>query len=100
MEIPEFALPFRFAGGDVATVEQGGEEDIANCVFAVCASRPGQFWDNPDFGFPDLFASPMPLNPMQIQAIIEAQEPRASLLVSVNASLYEEAIANANIQVG
>lgn len=100
MEVLEFDLPFRFSGGDAVTVEQGSEEDIANCVFAACASRPGQFWDNPDFGFPDMFAFPMPLSATQIQSLIEGLEPRASVLVQVNQSLYEEAIVNANIQVG
>jgi len=98
-DVPHFDVPFRIVKGQAAVNEQGSPEDLAACVFAVCASEPGQFFDLPDFGFPDLFGSQLPVDPSALASIIEGQEPRARLLAEVNPQLYDRAILEANIQV-
>lgn len=99
-EVPHFDLPFRYSGGVAAVNEQGSDADVADCVFAVCATEPGQFLDLPDFGLPDLTFSQMPISASQLLGPIARWEPRAHTLVTVNPSLLDEAVENANIEVG
>lgn len=99
-EIPHFDLPFRYSQGVVAVNEQGSDADIVDCVFAVCATEPGQFLDLPEFGLPDPTFSQMPVPASQILGPIARWEPRAVTLAQINPSLLDEAVENANIEVG
>jgi hypothetical protein len=97
--IPHFDLPFRYHNGQAAVNEQGTDADIAACVFAVCATEPGQFLDTPLFGLPDLVGSQVPIPTSAVIGPISRWEPRARILAEVNPSLLNAAIQNANVEV-
>jgi hypothetical protein len=100
MAIPQFDLPFRIVNGQESLTVQGSEEDVANNVFAVCASTPGQFLDLPEFGLPDLVGETVPIPTSALILPISRWEPQAEVLAEVNPSLLDAAIQNANIEVG
>jgi len=98
--IPHFALPLRYHAGVAGINEQDSDADVAACVFAVCITEPGQFLDLPGFGLPDITFGQEPLAPSAILGPISRWEPRASALVTTSPSLLDEAIVNANVQIG
>lgn len=99
-EIPHFDLPFRYHGGAPAVNEQGSDDDVSACVFAVVATEPGTFLDLPDFGLPDPTFSQEPIDPATILGPISRWEPRAVALAETNPSAFDDAIENVNIEVG
>lgn len=99
MAIPQFDLPFRILNGQESLTEQGSDEDVANNVFAICASTPGQFLDLPTFGLPDLVGEDVPIPASTIVQPISTWEPQAKVLVEVNPALFDTAVQNANVQV-
>jgi len=100
VSVPHFDLPFRYFNGSAAVVEQSSVEDVANCVFAVCATEPGQFNDAPEFGLPDLTFEQEPINRQRILGPISRWEPRAKVLAELNPTVLDSAIVNANLQIG
>lgn len=50
---PKIAFPFQMEGSEVACVEQDSIEEIADCVEVVVRTRPGQRYDDPEFGLRD-----------------------------------------------
>lgn len=99
MAIPQFDQPFRIVNGQESVVEQGSDDDVANNVFAVCATTLGQFLDLPLFGFPDLVGEVVPIPTSTIINPISVWEPQARILAEVNPSLFDTAVQNANVQV-
>jgi hypothetical protein len=99
VEVPHFGLPFQYVNGAPLVVEQNSDEDVANCVFAVAASEPGQFLDEPEFGTADPTFEQEPVNPRQFLQPIARWEPRAVAVAETNPDLLDEAIVNATIQI-
>lgn len=50
--VRRIALPFRFQGKGVATIEQDDPAEVEQCVRAVLAYAPGYRRGAPDFGAP------------------------------------------------
>jgi hypothetical protein len=98
--VPHFDVPFRYQGGAPVVNEQGSDADVAACVFAVVATEPGVFLDLPDFGLPDPTFSQEPIDPATILGPISVWEPRARALLEITPSILDDAIENANIEVG
>lgn len=100
MAIPQFDLPFRFSGADFVTTEQGQPPDIANCIFAVCVTEPGQFLDLPQFGLSDLTFEQEPIPTAKLHDAIAVWESRLPIALTANPAVVDEAIENINIEVG
>lgn len=81
---PHFDLPFRFKGstGNAVVVEQDSFDDVANCVEAICRTPYGFREDSPTFGFPQVELTNQPVISADVESIVAAQEPRASLMFS------------------
>lgn len=80
---PHFVFPLRLdTTGHIATVEQDSDEDILSCVYVALktpiGSRPGL----PDFGVDDYTFATGVVQLPELQAQIQASEPRADLSLS------------------
>lgn len=78
---PHFDLPFRLTGKSFATVQQDSPEDVANCVECIVRTPLGFREDTENFGLDDLTFENQPLNLEEIKTRIQAQEPRATLML-------------------
>jgi phage baseplate assembly protein W len=76
-DIPHLAMPFKYVAGKPVVVEQGSEDEIAQCVEVVLRTHPGQRKELPDFGCADLAFRAMPLHTADLDAAIARDEPRA-----------------------
>jgi hypothetical protein len=99
VEVPHFSLPFQYIAGAPLVNEQDSEEDVAACVFAVVASEPGQFLDEPLLGLADPTFEQEPLLPDQFLAPVTKWEPRAVALAETNPDLFDAAVVNATLTV-
>jgi hypothetical protein len=83
--IPHMAWPFKFAGVQLAHVEQDSIDDLEQSVHAWLVTPRGSRPLSPDFGIDDPTFGPG-LNAARLQADIEASEDgRASVTVTVTA---------------
>lgn len=82
--IPHLNLPLQFGGGQYFTVEQDTTAEVAACVAAIVAFPIGYREDEPDFGIPDPAFQTQPVDPAEIEEVVEAYEPRAALTVSAS----------------
>lgn len=98
-EIPHFAWPFRYMGGEAVVNQQGSADDVLACVSAVLGTEPGQIFDEPDFGVPDPTFEQEPISTAAIVGPVSHWEPRATLLAETNPSALDAAIANVNLKV-
>lgn len=99
MSIPRFALPLRYKNGSALVNEQDSIDDIADCVYAVCSTHPGDRQELPDFGLtdPTFDQEPLPVATMQIQ--IEQWEPRATILINSAPDRFDFSVVNAQVNV-
>lgn len=98
---PHFDIPFRLtSGGSAALVEQNTFEDITNCVEVIVRTPLGFRDDAPEFGFPDLALLQQPIVTKDLIELIEAQEPRASILMTEHPDYLDNLIDRVTIQVG
>lgn len=103
VEVPHFALPFRFetdptGEAHAAVNEQDSPDDIADCVQAILMCPLGFRLELPDFGVRDqTFGSPG-ANLDDIQAAISLYEPRADVLIESDPSQLDRLIDNVHIR--
>jgi phage baseplate assembly protein W len=102
---PHFDLPFRFSGStginkSAVVAEQNSFEDIANCVEAIVRTPIGFRNDAPQFGFPTLELLEQPIVSSDVVSIVQAQEPRATILISEMPDLIDSLIDRLTVQVG
>jgi hypothetical protein len=89
------AFPIVFANGQIQTVPQGSEADIAGCIAIVCSYTPGTRRGRPGFGVPELnFDDRVEVGALK-DAVL-ANEPRAA---NVSASVLREAAGVAGVQL-
>lgn len=72
---PDVLIPAR-----AKTVEQGSKDEIAQCVFAILNTVPGQRTDDPGWGFPDQTFRQGGVDLNELRRVVEEHEPRASVL--------------------
>lgn len=77
--IPHLRYPFS-VGAKVATVDQGSPDEIAQCVYAVLATAPGDRTEEPEFGFPPQLFRQGGVDLEELRRSVEEHEPRASVL--------------------
>lgn len=70
--VPKSRVPF-----DLGTVEQDSREEIAQCVYVICATPLGSRSDQPEFGISDVAFRKGGVDLTEIRAAIERWEPRA-----------------------
>lgn len=80
--IPKLSIPLRFTGGRLAVVEQGSDDEIAACVYAVIATPRGSRLEEPDFGVEDAEFDELPLDTDEWVEQVGIWEPRAEVSTS------------------
>lgn len=102
--IPHFAVPFRFSGRHVETVQQDSIDDIAGCVEVIMRTPIGARSERPNFGIPDLAFRNFQKGIVgpDIEAMIVNLDPRIhvefaesfdafdSLIARVTANVYQQ----------
>lgn len=99
---PHFSYPFRFGSGadkHALVNEQGTDEDIIDCVIAICKTPTGFRLDLPDFGVPELLFDEMPLRIDDVETALEKWEERASYRVTTEPHFRERLSAILSIYV-
>lgn len=99
VSIPHFALPLRYLNGSAQVNEQDSLDDIADCVYAICVTDPGDRTDLPDFGLLDMTFGQEPLSAGAAQNQIEQWEPRAQILITLAPDQYDQAVVNGQVNV-
>jgi phage baseplate assembly protein W len=99
VSIPHLALPLRYQNGSAVVNEQDSLDDIADCVYAICVTNPGDRSDLPDFGLLDMAFGQQPLSATAAQTQIEQWEPRAQILIDLAPDQYDQAVVNAQVNV-
>lgn len=99
VSVPHLALPLRYLNGSALVNEQDQPDDIADCVYAICKTNPGDRIEMPDFGLLDPAFGQEPLPASAIQSQIEHWEPRARTLISAAPAKYDMSIVNAQVNV-
>lgn len=98
--IPHFAYPFRYVNGSAVVNEQDSLDDIADCVYAICVTHPGDRIELPDFGITDPTFEQVPIDTGTLQTQIEEWEPRAQVLITAAPDKYDLSVTNAQVNVG
>jgi hypothetical protein len=98
-DVPHFDLPFRLGAAGVPVVEQDTIDDVANCVVVIASTHIGWRAEVPTFGIPDLTMRKQPLGADDINTMVSAQEPRATLIVDEQPDKADNLIDRINIGV-
>lgn len=99
VEIPHFALPFRFVGGHAAVNEQDSVDDVEACVLAVASYPVGSRIEKPEFGVPDQTFRQGGVDVTALEAAVNRWEPRASAAVIADNSGLADRIGRATVQI-
>lgn len=99
MSIPHFAYPLRYVNGSAVVNEQDSLDDIADCVYAICTTHPGDRVELPDFGITDPAFQQVPIDAAALQQQIEEWEPRAQILIDAAPDKYDLSVVNAQVNV-
>jgi phage baseplate assembly protein W len=97
--IPQFDLPLRLDGTDLATVEQDSPQDVVNSVTIILRTMLGEHPVLDDFGIADPTFSQGGVDVEALRAQIERWEPRAELVFEENPDLLSELVASIRINV-
>lgn len=77
------------SGRGAAVAEQDTFEDIANCVECIVRTPYGFRNDSPEFGFPQTEFSVQPIVTEDVVEIVQAQEPRAFVLINERPDAFD-----------
>lgn len=103
--VPHYALPLSFTGinGGARVNEQDTDEDVIDCVKAICAFPIGSRDDEPTFGIPDMLfqqRSQSSANVPALKTAIMRWEPRIAVKVSEDSSGYDELLETLVVKIG
>jgi phage baseplate assembly protein W len=98
-DIPHLALPLRYVNGSAVVNEQDSDDDLADCVYAICVTSPGTRDELPDFGLVDPTFSQQPLDATAAANQIQQWEPRVQILIDAAPDRFDGAVVNANVNV-
>lgn len=87
-----FDLPFRFEGGQLATVPQDTVEDVQNKVETLIRCPLGFRDELPGFGWPQQTFDPAPLDTTRAQALVDEWVPDARATLSEHGTSLDEAV--------
>lgn len=72
-------MPLRYTVRGYSAVEQDTDDEVAVCVEVICLHQIGSRVEKPDFGIPDPTFSLVPIDTSELEAQVQAYEPRAVL---------------------
>jgi phage baseplate assembly protein W len=87
------------AGLELATVEQGSPDEIAQCVEAIVRTPLGFRDDLPALGVPDQTFRRGGADPAIVAAALERYEPRADDLVTAAPDLLDAALSIVEVKL-
>lgn len=79
---PHFRVPFAITDGAAEVVEQDTDEEILQCVEAICRTERGSRIDAPNFGIPEIVFREGGINEDVLHRAITDHEPRANAYIS------------------
>jgi phage baseplate assembly protein W len=80
--VPHLAMPLRIVGDHYVTVQQDTLDELVSTVAVIAAFPLGYRVERPDFGIRPLEFGQRPLDVHDLEAAVEAFEPRASVSVT------------------
>lgn len=103
-DVPHFALPFRFAGGQAVVFEQDTTDEIMSCALAVLLCPRGFRAELPEFGIEDPTFSEGFVDPEAIANALAEWEPRAHSIVTTRVdamdALVDHVLASLSVPSG
>lgn len=91
-DISHLAYPFKIANGRTAVVDQGSPAEVAQCVYAILATQPGDREENPAFGFESQLFRQGGVDLDELRRVVEEREPRASILTEAQIEGLTESV--------
>ena len=98
-DLPHFALPFHFASGGAAVVEQDTADEILTCVLAVMLCPRGFRVELPTFGVPDPTFTERTASADVIEAALAEWEPRSQELVTSEPDSLDALISHVLVRI-
>lgn len=87
------------ADGQLATVPQDSDEDVAQCLLAIGRTRPGDRWDEPSMGIaPQQFAE-LPLDVDELARALGRYESRRPLRVLESTPTLADVLAQVAVEL-
>lgn len=80
--VPHLALPLRVVGPSFVTVQQDTLEELQTTVAVICSFELGSRIERPEFGIAAHEITQQPVDGTDIEAAVEAYEPRAAIQVT------------------
>jgi len=95
------AIPVRFVGLKLATVDKDSYEEIAQGVEVVCRTRRGLRIERPEFGVRSMVFDEIPANVSleHVERAILDGEPRATVIVDDDPSALAAMILSIGVEV-
>lgn len=100
IETPHFDFPFAIHGSSVTVVEQDTLDDITNCITVIILTHVGWRPEAPRFGTPDYTFKKQPIGKDFILQILQAQEPRAALMIQESPDVFDSLIDRILVETG
>jgi len=100
VDIPHFALPFRFENGAAVVLEQDTTDEIVACDLAILLCPLGFRVELPEFGIPDPTFTEGQVAGDVIDAALSEWEPRSEQVLSTWPDALDVLTAHVNIRVG
>lgn len=95
----QFSLPLRVLGGQLATVGQGSDQEVAQRVNVLCRTPPGWLDSRPGFGLADQRFRKGGADVDVVSRQIETWIPDAATLVDEDPRLLDAGLDYLGIQV-
>lgn len=76
---PKLRVPLQMGETGFKVVEQGSEEEVAQCVYAILATPRGSRLEDVDFGIDDPTFDTLPIDDTEWLEAVAAYEPRADV---------------------
>lgn len=80
VSVPKLRIPFEVGPRGAKTVEQDTPQEIAQCVYAILATQPGERTELPEFGFASQLFRQGGVDLEELRQAVEEWEPRAEIL--------------------
>jgi hypothetical protein len=96
---PHFDIPFNLQPAGTPVTEQDTFAEIANCIEVIIRTPYGFRDDTPDFGFEDVLFRNQPVLSAEIQDIVDAQEPRANIVLTEQPDFYDVLLDRITVEV-
>lgn len=83
VDIPHLKVPFSLSAAGAAVVEQDSDNEIIQCVEAICRTPRGTRLDSPDFGIDEVVLRETGPDRDKLQRTILYWEPRARVAIDI-----------------